>query len=72
MSRRQALTPRELQVLRMASRGLSIKESANEAGLAAETIKSHRVAVMNRLGAANMAHAVALAAQRGLLGEVQA
>jgi two-component system response regulator DesR len=61
------LAPRELEVLRWAARGASARETASRLGRGAETITSQRKRVIGKLGARNMAHAIAIAFRRGLL-----
>lgn len=48
-------------------RGLSNKAIARQLGISAHTARFHVVSLLNKLGADTRAHAVALAAQRGLL-----
>jgi DNA-binding CsgD family transcriptional regulator len=62
-----ALTPSELDVLRDASRGLTVVESAESRFKSPETVKSQRRQVLLKLGARNMTHAVALAAAERLI-----
>lgn len=62
-----ALTPREREVLRLVAQGRSNRAIAAALGLAERTVKFHLSAAMTRLGAANRAEAVALAAQHGLI-----
>ena len=62
-----ALRPRELEVLRLVAQGRSNKAIAAALGVAERTVKFHLSGAMARLGAANRAEAVALAAQHGLL-----
>ena len=62
-----ALTPRELDVLRLLARGLQNKEIAIELGITGRTTKFHVGALLRKLGAGNRTEAVAVAAQRGLI-----
>lgn len=62
-----SLRPRELEVLRLVAQGRSNKAIAAALGLAERTVKFHLSGAMARLGAANRAEAVALAAQHGLI-----
>jgi DNA-binding NarL/FixJ family response regulator len=62
-----ALRPRERQVLELVARGQTNKEIALALGVVERTVKFHLSAAMDRLGAANRAEAVALAAQHGLI-----
>ena len=62
-----ALTPRELDVLRLMARGLQDKEIAAELVIAERTVKFHASSIMSKLGAGNRTEAVSLAVQQGLL-----
>jgi DNA-binding NarL/FixJ family response regulator len=62
-----ALTPRELDVLRLLARGLQNKEIAAELGIGGRTVKFHTGALYRKLGAGNRTEAVALAAQQGII-----
>jgi two-component system, NarL family, response regulator DegU len=54
------LSPRETDVLRMASRGLTNAEIARRTGITVHTVKFHLAAVYRKLGAANRTEAAAL------------
>jgi DNA-binding CsgD family transcriptional regulator len=45
-----ALTPRELEVLRLVARGMSNKEIAADLGVTTHTVKYHLAAVLDKLG----------------------
>jgi len=62
-----ALTPRELDVLRLLARGLQNKEIAAQLGIGGRTVKFHTGAVYRKLGAGNRTEAVTIAAQRGII-----
>lgn len=64
---RPSLTPRELDVLRLVSRGRSNKEIAVAMFISEETVKSHMKALLQKLGVHDRAEAVSIALQRGLL-----
>ncbi len=64
------LSSRELQVVRLASRGLSNPEIANELFLARGTVKAYMATALSKLGARNRVEAVMIAARAGLLDEV--
>jgi len=55
------LTPREFEVLECLTKGLSNKEIAVQMGTAESTIKTHMHSLLQKLGAADRAEAVALA-----------
>jgi LuxR family quorum sensing-dependent transcriptional regulator len=63
---RPCLTPREQSVLRQASLGLTLEETAQALGLGEETIRSHFKKAQAKLGTRNRTHTVA-EAMRGLL-----
>ena len=56
---RTALTPRELAVLRLLSRGKRIRQIASHLGLGEETVRSHFKMAQQKLAAKSQAHAVA-------------
>ena len=64
---RPTLTPREIDVLRLVSRGRSNKEIAASMFISEETVKSHMKALFQKLDVHDRAEAVAIAHQRGLL-----
>jgi two-component system nitrate/nitrite response regulator NarL len=64
---RPLLSPRELDVLRLAADGLSAGEIATELHLSAATVKSHLQRVYEKLEVSDRAAAVAQAMRRGLL-----
>jgi len=61
------LSPREQEVLRLMAQGLSNKKIAKKLIIAESTAKFYVTGVFNKLGVDTRAHAVAVAAQRGLL-----
>lgn len=64
---RPGLTPRELDVLRLVSRGRTNKEIAAAMFISDETVKSHMKGLFQKLGVHDRAEAIAVALQRGLL-----
>jgi two-component system NarL family response regulator len=64
---RPSLTPRELDVLRLVSRGRSNKEIGAAMFISEETVKSHMKGLFQKLGVHDRAEAVSIALQRGLL-----
>ena len=58
---------RELDVLRLASGGRSNREIAATLFISEATVKAHMSTLLMKLGAADRAHAVTLAAQRGFI-----
>jgi DNA-binding NarL/FixJ family response regulator len=67
-SGRGLLSPRERGVLRLVAAGLSNRQIGEALRISERTVKFHVTAILNKLGADNRAQAVALAAERGLLG----
>jgi len=61
------LTGRELDVVRLLSRGLQNKEIAARLGIIERTAKFHVGCIMRKLGAGNRTEIVAMAAQQGLV-----
>ena len=61
------LTPREAEVLELVAAGLSTQELARALAISPHSVESHVRKAMAKLGAANRAHAVALALRNGLL-----
>jgi len=62
-----ALTDRELEILRLIARGLSNREIAQELILAPETVKWYNKQLFDKLDAHSRTHAVAIASELGLL-----
>jgi two-component system NarL family response regulator len=64
---RPSLTPRELDVLRLVSRGRTNKEMASAMFISEETVKTHMKSLFQKLGVHDRAEAVAVSLQRGLI-----
>jgi len=62
-----ALTPREIDVLRLIARGKANKIIAAELSLTEETVKSHIRNILSKLGANDRTHAVAIGLKRGII-----
>lgn len=62
-----SLTPRQGEVLRLASNGRSYFEIGRAMGIAEKTVSSFMTQIFQRLGARNLPHAVLLGCQAGLL-----
>ncbi|HEX5410243.1 MAG TPA: response regulator transcription factor [Terriglobia bacterium] len=63
----EALTPREIEVLRFVAAGLGNKEIASRLQISEHTVKFHVASVMGKLGAASRTEAVTLGIRHGLI-----
>jgi DNA-binding CsgD family transcriptional regulator len=63
----EPLTPRELEILRLAAAGGSVEQLAEQLSLSPNTVKTHLAHCYDKLGARNRAGAVALAIAAGSL-----
>ena len=63
----QALTPREVEVLRMLAEGLGNKEIAARLGISDHTVKFHVTSIFTKLNASSRTEAVTLGVRRGLI-----
>ena len=63
----EALTEREIAVLRLVSIGKANKQVASELGLSEETVKGHLKSIVSKLDVADRTHAVTVAARRGII-----
>lgn len=64
---RQAITPRELEVLRQMAAGLRNKEIASRLGVSEQTVMSHIKSIFAKLQVSDRTKAVTVALQRGLI-----
>jgi DNA-binding NarL/FixJ family response regulator len=64
---REELTPRELEVLELAAKGLRNRDIAHAIGRTEETVKAHLKHIMKKLGVADRTQAVTLALRRGVI-----
>ncbi|HYI93597.1 MAG TPA: response regulator transcription factor [Bryobacteraceae bacterium] len=62
-----ALTPREIDVLRLVAGGNANKEIASKLSLSEETVKSHVRNILAKLGAKDRTHAVTIGLKRGII-----
>ena len=62
-----ALTPRELEVIRLVAHGLGNKSIARELGISTSTAKFHVASVLAKLGARSRAEAVSIGIRQGLV-----
>ena len=63
----EALSERELQVLRLVAEGVGNKQIAARLAMSEDTVKGHLKRIFTKLGANDRAQAVALGLRRGLL-----
>jgi DNA-binding NarL/FixJ family response regulator len=63
-----ALSPREIEVLRLVALGNSNKQIAGQLTIVDETVKAHMTNILSKLGANDRTHAVTIATTRGFLG----
>jgi DNA-binding NarL/FixJ family response regulator len=63
-----ALSPREIEVLRLVALGNSNKQIAAQLAIVDETVKAHMTNILSKLGANDRTHAVTIATARGFLG----
>lgn len=68
---RSSLTPTQLRVLRLMGGGHKVQQIAQLVGISEHTVKYHLKRVFRKLGARSRAHAVAIAAARGLMDREQ-
>ena len=63
----EALTEREVHILRLLQGALSLTEIADEIYLSANTVKTHARAIYRKLGVHSRSEAVLAARQQGLM-----
>lgn len=61
------ITPRELEILRHLSRGLTMRQVANRTGVSSRTVEAHVAKLYRKLGASNRVQALARATDLGLI-----
>jgi DNA-binding NarL/FixJ family response regulator len=62
-----ALSPREIDVLRLIAAGNSNKIIADQLSIGEATVKSHVTNILSKLGANDRSHAVTIAVKRGII-----
>lgn len=62
-----ALTPREIEVLRLIGGGNANKQIADQLSIGEATVKSHVTNILSKLGANDRAHAVTIGLKRGII-----
>jgi DNA-binding NarL/FixJ family response regulator len=63
----EALTPREIEVLRLLAEGVGNKEIASRLGLSEHTVKFHVASIMGKLGAESRTEAVTMGIRHGII-----
>ncbi|HKT26864.1 response regulator transcription factor [Dyella sp.] len=63
----EALTEREIAILRLVASGQANKQIASKLGLSEETVKGHMKNIFTKLDVADRTHAVTVAARRGII-----
>jgi two-component system response regulator NreC len=63
----EALTPREVEVLRLVATGYTNRQIAEELTISVRTVESHRASVMDKLGLHSRVELVRYATKQGLL-----
>ena len=63
----EALTPRELEVLRMLAEGLGNRQVAAQLGISDHTVKFHISSILDKLGAASRTETVTMGIRMGLI-----
>lgn len=62
------LTARQLEVLALLARGLSVEQAADRLGVGQSTVRTHIRRILRRTGASSQLEAVALARRHGVVG----
>jgi DNA-binding NarL/FixJ family response regulator len=62
-----ALSPREMEVLKHVASGSSNRRVADQLGLSEDTVKAHMKSIMSKLSANDRTHAVTIALKRGII-----
>lgn len=63
----EALTAREIQVLRLFASGLSTREVASNLGISPKTVETHRIRIYEKLGARSVVDLTRIAVRTGLV-----
>jgi DNA-binding NarL/FixJ family response regulator len=63
-----ALTEREISVLRLIAAGNANKQIADHLSIGEATVKSHVTNILSKLGANDRTHAVTIGLKRGIIG----
>jgi len=66
-ARLAGMTPREIEVLRLVARGLTLKEAAEELGISPKTADNHIQSIYSKIGVTTRAGAALFAVENGLL-----
>src|SRR5262249_50248419 len=63
-----ALSAREVDVLRLIAQGNSNKRVADQLSISEDTVKGHVKSILSKLGANDRTHAVTIGLKRGIIG----
>ncbi len=63
----KTLTPREIEIARLVTEGLSSKEIASELNLSVRTVEKHRANIMDKIGVREVASLVRYCVQAGIV-----
>jgi DNA-binding NarL/FixJ family response regulator len=63
----KTLTPREIEIARFVTAGLSSKEIASELNLSVRTVEKHRANIMDKIGVSEVASLVRYCVQAGIV-----
>ncbi|MEP7286585.1 MAG: response regulator transcription factor [Chloroflexota bacterium] len=66
------LSPREMEILRCVTRGLSNKQIASELGISQQTVKNHMTSILDKMNVEDRTQAAVYALQRGWVRLVDA
>jgi len=61
------ISPREMEVAKAASEGLSLKATADRMGISKATVQNYRAHIFGKLGCKNISEAIALLIKGGMI-----
>lgn len=61
------LTPREIEIVKAAAEGSSIKRTADDLGISAKTVQNHRRRIIWKLSCGNITNAVSTLIRTGVI-----
>ena len=66
----EAVTPREIEIVKMLAEGLNSKEISCQLFISEHTVHTHRRNIVKKLGVRNVAHLVSYAWQNGMFSSL--